>query len=64
MKTWILLKKVKDIAVTSYRKYNVNVPQQLNKDEFVASKYFTNNKSSIIQNLDEDNSVVAIDRST
>ena len=64
MKTWILLKKVKDIAVTSYRKYNVNVPQHLNKDEFVASKYFTNNKSSIIQNLDGDNSVVAIDRST
>ena len=45
MKIWIFFKeKTKKVALTSYRTYNKNVPQNLSNDEFIALQNLSKNK--------------------
>ena len=59
MKNWILLKEA---ALSFYRSYNNNVPQNLSKEEFIALQNLSKNKDLIIQKSDEGNSVVTAQR--
>ena len=54
--------KTKDIALSSFRTYNNNVPQHLSKGEFVALKNLSQNKQIVIQKSDKGNSIVIVDR--
>ena len=54
--------KTKEAALSSYRSYNNNVPQNLSKEEFIALKKLSENKDLIIQESDKSNSVVIVDR--
>ena len=49
--------EVKDAVLTFYQNYNRNLPQHLNKDEFVPLKNLINNKHMIIQKSGVGNSV-------
>ena len=59
MKNWILLKEA---ALSFYRSYNNNVPQNLSKEEFIALQKLSKNKDLIIQKADNGNSVVIVQR--
>ena len=52
--------KAKEAALSSYRSYNNNVPQNLSQEEVIALQNFSKNKDLIIQISDKGNSVVAI----
>ena len=54
--------KTKDIALSSFRTYNNNVPQHLSKGEFDALKNLSQNKQIVIQKSDKGNSIVIVDR--
>ena len=54
--------KTKEAALSSYRSYNNNVPQNLSKEEFIALQNLSKNKDLIIQKSDEGNSVVTAQR--
>ena len=54
--------KTKDIALSTFRTYNNNVPQHLSKGEFDALKNLSQNKQIVIQKSDKGNSVVIVDR--
>ena len=54
--------KTRDIALSSIRTYNNNVPQHLSKGEFDAIKNLSQNKQIVIQKSDKGNSIVIIDR--
>ena len=54
--------KTKEAALSSYRSYNNNVPQNLFMEEFTASQNLSKNKDLIIQKSDKGNSVVIIQR--
>ena len=54
--------KTKEAALSSYRSYNNNVPQNLSKEEFIALQNLSKNKDLIIQKSDKGNSVVIVQR--
>ena len=54
--------KTQDSALSSYRSYNNNVPQNLSKEEFTALQNLSKNKDLIIQKSDKGNSVVIVQR--
>ena len=54
--------RIKDIALTSFRNYNANVPQHLSNEEFEALKTLSKNCNLVIQKADKDNSVVMVDK--
>ena len=54
--------KTKEAALSSYRSYNNNMPQNLPKEEFTALQNLSKNKDLIIQKSDKGNSVVIIQR--
>ena len=54
--------KTKEAALSSYRSYNNNVPQNLSKEEFIALQNLSKNKDLIIQISDKGNSVVIVQR--
>ena len=54
--------KTKEAALSSYRSYNNNVPQNLSKGEFIALQNLSKNKNLIIQKSDKGNSVVIVQR--
>ena len=53
--------KTKDIALSSFRTYNNNVPQHLSKGEFDALKNLSQNKRIVIQKSNKGNSIVIVD---
>ena len=52
--------KIKYLALTSFRNYNVNIPQHLSNEEFEALKNLPANCNLIIQKGDKGNSVVLV----
>ena len=54
--------KTKEAALSSYRSYNNNVPQNLSKEEFTALQNFSKIKDLIIQKSNKGNSVVIFQR--
>ena len=54
--------KTKEAAISSYRSYNNNVPQNLSKEEFIALQNLSKNNNLIIQKSDKGNSVVIVQR--
>ena len=54
--------KIKDLAFTSFRNYNANIPQHLSNEEFEALKNLSANCNSIIQKADKSNSVVLVEK--
>ena len=54
--------KTKEAALSSYRSYNNNVPQNLSMEEFTALQNLCKNKDLIIQKSDKGNSVVIVQR--
>ena len=54
--------KTKEVALSSYRFCNNNLPQNLSKEEFIASQNSSKNKDLIIQKSDKGNSVVIVQR--
>ena len=54
--------RTKEAALSSYRSYNNNVPQNLSKEEVTALQNLSKNKSLILQKPDERNSVVIVQR--
>ena len=54
--------KTKEVALSSYRSYSNNVPQNLCKDELIALQNLSKNKDLIIQKSDKGNSVVLVQR--
>ena len=54
--------KTKEAALSSYRSYNNNMPQNLPNEEFIALQDLSKNKDLIIQKSDKGNSVVIVDR--
>ena len=54
--------KTKEAALSSYRTYYSNVPQNLPINAFVALQNLSKNKDLIFQKSDNDNSVVIGDR--
>ena len=52
----------KEAALSSYKSYDNNVPQNLSKGEFFGLQNLSKNKDSIIQKSDKGNSVVIVDR--
>ena len=54
--------KIKDLALTSFRNYNADIPQYLSNEEFEALKNLSANCNLIIQKADKDNSVVLVEK--
>ena len=54
--------RIKEVALSTYRNYNNNVPQHLSKEEFLALQNLRKNKNIVIQKSDKGNSVVVIDK--
>ena len=54
--------KTKEAAISSYRSYNNNMPQNLSKEEFIASQNLSKNKDLIILKSDKGNSAVIVER--
>ena len=54
--------KTKEAALSSYRTYNSNVPQNLSNNKLIALQNLSKNKDLIIQKLKDGNSVVILDR--
>ena len=54
--------KTKEAALSSYRSYNNNVPQNLSKEELTALQNLSKNIDLIIQKSDKGNSVVIVQR--
>ena len=54
--------KTKDIALSTLRTYNNNVPQHLLKGECNALKNVSQNKHIVIQKSDKSNSIVIVGR--
>ena len=52
--------KYKEEALSSYRTYNNNVPQNLSNNEFIALQNLSKNKDLIIQKSDKGNSKVML----
>ena len=53
--------KIKDLALTSFRNYDANVPQHISSDEFEALKNLSANCNLIIQKACKRNSSVLIE---
>ena len=49
--------KTKEVALSSYRTYNDNVPQNVSNDEFIALQSLSKSKDLIDQKSDKGNSV-------
>ena len=54
--------KTKEAALSSYRSYNNNVPQNLSKKEFIVLQNLSKNKDLIFQKYDKGNSAVIVQR--
>ena len=54
--------KTKEAALSSYRSYTNNMPQNLSKEEFIALLNLSKNKELIIQKFNKGNSVVIVQR--
>ena len=54
--------KTKEAALSSYRSYNNNIPQNLSNKEFIALQNLSRNKDLIIQKSDKGNSVLIVPR--
>ena len=54
--------KIKDLALTSFRNYNANIPQNLSNEEFEALKNLPANCNLVIQKADKGNSVVLVEK--
>ena len=52
--------KIKEAALSSYRSYNNNVPQNLCKEEFITLQNLSKTKDLIIQKSDKGNSVIIV----
>ena len=56
--------KIKDVALSTLRYFNLNVPQHLSDNEFQALEDFSGlKKEAIVQKSDKDNSVVLLNKS-
>ena len=54
--------RTKEVALSSYRNYNSNVPQHLSKEEFLALQNLRKNKNIVTQKSDKGNFVVVADK--
>ena len=54
--------RTKEAALSTYQKYNNNIPQHLSKEEFLALQNLRKNKNIVIQKSDKGNSVVVVDK--
>ena len=54
--------KIKDAALSSFRFYNANVPQNLSDEELEALDRLSKNKNLVVQKADKGNSMVLVDR--
>jgi len=54
--------KIKDAALSSFRFYNANVPQNLSDEELEALEKLSKNNNLIVQKADKGNSVVLVDK--
>ena len=54
--------RTKEVALSSYRNYDNNVPQHLSKQEFLALQNLRKNKNIGIQKSDKGNSLVVVDK--
>ena len=54
--------RTKEVALSSYRNYDNNVPQHLSKQEFLALQNLRKNKNIGIQKSDKGNSAVVVDK--
>ena len=54
--------RTKNAALSSYRNYNNNVPQNLSKEEFLVLQNLRKNKNIVIQKSGKSNSVVIVDK--
>ena len=52
--------RIKEVALSTYRNYNNNVPQHLSKEEFLALQNLRKNKNIVIQKSDKGNSAVML----
>ena len=52
--------RTKEAALSSYRNYNNNVPQQLSKEEILALQNLRKNKNVVIQKSDKGNSAAVV----
>ena len=52
--------KIKDAALSSFRFYNANVPQNLSEEELEALDRLSKNKNLVVQKADKSNSVVLV----
>ena len=52
--------KIKDAALSSFRFYNANVPQNLSEEELEALDRLFKNKNLVVQKADKSNSVVLV----
>ena len=52
--------KIKDAALSSFRFYNANVPQNLSEEELEALDRLSKNKNLVVQKADKGNSVVLV----
>ena len=53
--------KIKDVALTSFRNYNVNLPLNLLDEECKALQNLSKNTNLVMQKSDNGNSVVILD---
>ena len=54
--------KIKDAALSPFRFYNANVPQNLSDEELEALDRLSKNKNLLVQKADKGNSVVLVGR--
>ena len=54
--------KIKDAALSPFRFYNANVPQNLSDEELEALDRLSKNKNLLVQKTDKGNSVVLVGR--
>ena len=54
--------EIKDLALTSFRNYNANIPRYLSNEEFKALKNLSANCNLIIQKAAQFNSVALVEK--
>ena len=64
MRAWILWKKTKETALSSFIQYNKSPQQNLSKEELETLASLSKTKDIVIQNSDKDNFAVIVDKKT
>ena len=54
--------EIKDVALRSFRFFNVNFTQHLSNEELEILEKYSKNNNLVVQKADKDNSVVLLDR--